>query len=265
MPNFYLKWFLIQFKNNFKSVGFYFSIVLMIIATWLFNQIGDKLYEDIKVLLYNEATDETNIVVQELLNESIDGYSFTTATSRAEIESDVLKGKASVGVIFHEGLNQAIASGEFKGQVEIIQPVGSAEGYVLREILFPYIQKAAAYSTLKGYIESKDKDIPKDIEDRILKQNEDFISDSELSIFKVIETDTLSADSVAMLSFEKIFVALLIFIALAMSLHDVIASDSDFYKVRGKAERIVLIVEKVLSQVFVYIIVCIAIMCMIKL
>lgn len=243
MNNFYIKWAILSIKRNIKSISFWTIIVIFCLISSLFVYVGNKQKNDVNVLIYVEDSDIGFKIADNLYDNDISGFNFTPVNSRDEMETLIIRGEAPCGLIFTEEFDDAIKNNDPDGEIVIRMSSDSFDGYLVEEIVYPYILTEGGDVLLKNYLEDYDED--KEAIDYAIDSYHEIQSNMGLNIYKVIEIDTedISESGNLSLDYKKICYLILITISIIFIAWNEYKNSYSLYKSLSKIKRTVLCFE----------------------
>ena len=153
-----IKWGITRFKVNIRSFSFWLITVLMTIVFILSRNVAGQYNEDTVVLVYTgDETSETADDCYRMLSESEpEGFTYERVYDEEDLRRRVSISEASCGVVF-EGLAEEIGGAGMPGIadelfVTVYQTAGSADGYVIREMVYPVVARLKAVDELSEYV-----------------------------------------------------------------------------------------------------------------
>lgn len=250
MINFYIKWALLNIKQCVKRLSFYAMTLLMALGFWLADSVIHEYNSDIVVPIYNDNGYFGQQCEEKLIENAPKGFAFYKAESEESVKKSVKRGENSCGIILEKG-----------NTIKMYRYSGSSDGYVIREIVFPVIDKLRTDEYLERYladISEFDEDygyIPNDEACEYTLSRLDYYLDTmDVDIVDVVNVD-LAADhnvdisevagpSDATLK-RTIYAVILIILTVVMAV-DTWGSDRGFYKAVPGISRVILKLEKII-------------------
>ena len=139
-----VRWGITRIKVNIKSVSFWLITTLMSTVFLLSRSIAGQYNEDTSVLVY--AGDESSEAGDEcfgMMSESEpEGFKYERVYDEEDLKRRVSISEASCGVVFDPD----------DMHVTIYQAAGSADGYVIREMIYPVLARMRAPGELTEYV-----------------------------------------------------------------------------------------------------------------
>lgn len=218
MNKLYLRYAVLSIKQNLMSPAFYMLSVLLILGIMLTSAVMKKYTENVPVLFYDESDGESEAVIEELCNNSPEGFVFLPASSKEALINQVTRGEVSCGFVFQK-------SGY---PVELYKYAGSADAYVVKEYAFSVMQNNLSDVTLGEYLDSIDSNIDKGVRTDILKLNREYIDGIKLDIFRLINISD-EKEEVKRKSRSIYINGIIVLLLFIISCADTLASDKEFF------------------------------------
>ena len=290
MIKFYFKWIIIRSIRNLTSPVFYIMTLLIALGFWLTDEAVKNYSDTVVVLIWADEGTEGSFVAEYLENNSPEGYAFVRALSRESLVEEVGKGNASCGVAFPEqtegsGAGDNITAGDTGGKGErvvIYQTAGSPEGYIVREVVYPVIQRSNAPGRLREYMLSAYNDtIPTEeaiayVEERYLN----YLDNLNIQIYNLTETERAASDRHTSKEEEKLNIfpnedtkvqngelsslssedstrtkryiyGFILLLTGAMCMYDISRCDKSFYRAFGAGRRIMLMMSSAVAMMLI--------------
>ncbi|MBO4899830.1 MAG: hypothetical protein J5509_06035 [Lachnospiraceae bacterium] len=159
-----IRWGITRFKVNIRSLSFWLITALMTIVFLLSRSVAGRYNEDTVVLVYtgDEASEAADECFELMSADTPEGFVYERIYDEEDLKRCVSISEASCGVVF-EGLtdeNRGADDGWLTGTgsgtedlyVTIYQASGSADGYVIREMVYPVIARMRAADELTEYV-----------------------------------------------------------------------------------------------------------------
>ena len=141
-----IRWGITRFKVNIRSLSFWLITALMTIVLLLAQRVAGRYNEDTVVLVYtgDESSETAEECFRIMSSDTPDGFEYERIYDEEDLKRQVSISEVSCGVVF-EGLTGDL-------QVTIYQASGSADGYVIREMVYPVIARMRAADELTEYV-----------------------------------------------------------------------------------------------------------------
>lgn len=245
--------------QTLSSFSFWLMIVLSVITLFLLKSISAQNSKDVRVLLYNDDSEIGEEIIEKLLNLDTDGFDFEECSSEDEASEKVRRSEVACAIVFNDDLDKGIKKGKIKKDVIFYQSAQSTSGYLVREMVFPFILEALSDKLLENYIlennvlESDKTDSDEtasdgtasavDALDEVLKAvadgNSDFRNNTDINIFNTIEIDAVRNDKSIDIDIVWGIMLWLLFAATLFSEVESEKSNAAVYKAVGRSERLI--------------------------
>lgn len=244
----FLKWAEACIKINLRDVIFWLTASLCIFAGGLFSHISQKQMEEVEVLLCIEDSELGQVVADMIEYEKPQGFTFTIASNRDEVMQSVIRGEAPCGFVFTEDFDRAVKEASFDGEVILYTLSGSLDGYLIKEIIYPYILTISGETLLKQYME--ENGAQREAVSFVTDIYKEFLEKREVKIYRHIalgqeENGSAKAGN-NILKMAFISISLLMF---CLSIIECYIRNKRFIKAFNRANRILLPMEYALIRV----------------
>jgi len=244
MIRFDIKWMISQAKVNLRSLSFYLLALLLGLGFWLTGLVLKEYNKDMNVVVYSKDSNLGDFVSKYFEASEYNGISFGLVDNLDELKQLVSTGDASCGIYFSDKADLLD-----KKSVVVYQTLGTIDGYVIKEILYPVMNRGQAYENLDTYLSGFEWSNSSDRE-YVLNQYQNYLDNLEVTILNVNSLGEIqeSNDDLDLATRSKrLFVYFVIVIlVMGITLYDISHTDNAFYKSFPKQRRVLLYIEKVL-------------------
>lgn len=277
-----IQWGITRFKVNIRSLSFWLITALMTIVFILSRSVAGRYNEDTVVLVYtgnesSETADECYMIMSESEPE---GFTYERIYDEEDLKRRVSISEASCGVVI-EGLADGIDGAGMSGVtddlfVTIYQAAGSADGYVIREMVYPVIARLRAVDELTEYVNRVSvTDLGSILTGEAgesaryaAQQYEKYTKTIDTGIYEMadinsahtgrtdIDTeDSGHSDTDALLHEERTAAILrivffgMIVLTVVLCLYDTVHTDGNFYRAFSRGKRAAFVIVRVLMTV----------------
>ena len=161
-----IRWGITRFKVNIRSLSFWLVTALITIVLLLAQRVAVRYNEDTVVLVYtgDESSETADECFRIMSSDTPEGFVYERIYDEEELKRQVMISEVSCGVVFEGfaegdsgfGTDVDFESGTDSGtgdlNVTIYQASGSADGYVIREMVYPVIARMRAADELTEYV-----------------------------------------------------------------------------------------------------------------
>ena len=166
MTGLYFRWIIIQLRSSLRNISFYLMTSLLAVVFILLPEVVGNVVGTAEILICPGKTECGSFCTDRLTGNPPDGFVFFQENDPDRLIKMVITNEVSCGVIFERDGSEGVMSAEDgasehagsvdSGEVRVIiyQSEGVTDGYVVREILYPYIAAFRAPAELKQYVGS---------------------------------------------------------------------------------------------------------------
>ena len=233
-----LVWVKLNIKQCFREMSFYVMLASTALVIYLLSCISVQNRRNVNVLMVCEDSEVGGSIGDELIEEASLGYDFSYVDSREELIRRVTTGEADCGIVFESRLDSKIDRGELRGAVAFYQYSGSSAGYLVREVVFPHLLKRVSNRLIEDYISEQDSGTPRAITDLIKQSNDDFVKETDISIFTIEEIERHSKNGESSVSYRGCVIAFISIFATIIMVAENERNNHNYYKALKKGLRV---------------------------
>ena len=289
MIRLYLRWCITWISANLRSVSFWLMSAVLAASFVLASDVAGNFAEDTRVLLYyndtgtggawdnNDAPAGTSYAedsyvracVDYLLEHEPEGFEFDIVYDKEALIRLVSKGDVSCGVVF--GASDDTRDARYKEReaeyidesitdkgivVTIYQSAGSADGYVVREIVYPVIARTASVDELKDYVDGiyKGQLTSDEVVSYVADRYMEYLDSLDLKLYEVrdisdpanLGTGGESPAKATAGNLPPVIIAAAFILIVALCAYDTVHTDQAFYRAFARPRRVVLYTVRIL-------------------
>lgn len=223
----FAKWAGFQIKRNLLSPSYYVLVIFMILGILLIRGVSREYSKSVDTLILNEGSEAGEKVLQRLVSDPPEGFNFIQVDDETYLIDKVTRGEVACGVIFTPELDMALANENYDGEVIYYQYAGSVDGYVVKEIIFPELQRYGCKGTVEKYLESMEVD--DSVKKEVVEYNSSYLDGTSLQLFSIVDVGSGQLKENRTFAFDRLAYAFLIAIISLIVIMDCICQDDNFY------------------------------------
>ena len=273
-----IQWGINRVKVNIRSFSFWLITALMTITFLLSHSVSGRYNEDTLVLVYtgDESLETADELYADMTADTPEGFRYERVYDEEELRRLVSVNEASCGVVFEgipdeylgsddERLAGTVTDRNFDDMhVTIYQAAGSADGYVIREMVYPVLARMRAPGELTEYVNRVAvTDLGSILTGEAgesaryaVERYEMYTQTPDTGIYEVCDIGDPGDTDVGSRIHEertasilKIVFCAMIILTTVLTLYDTVHTDRNFYGAFSRGKRVALVMVRVLTTV----------------
>ena len=251
-----IQWGINRVKVNIRSFSFWLITALMTITFLLSHSVSGRYNEDTLVLVYtgDESLETADELYADMTADTPEGFRYERVYDEEDLKRRVSISEASCGVVFDPD----------DMHVTIYQAAGSADGYVIREMVYPVLARMRAPGELTEYVNRVAvTDLGSILTGEAgesaryaVERYEMYTQTPDTGIYEVCDIgDPGDMDVGSRIHEErtasilKIVFCAMIILTTILTLYDTVHTDRNFYGAFSRGKRVALVMVRVLTTV----------------
>lgn len=252
----YVKWFILQLRCRIRSASFILLLLIMLITAGLIRNVFDRAKDVLMIPVVVDNSDAGAEVAGYLTgihdkNEGISRICFFQVTDVSELVKNVTRGKYCCGIVFDGEFDKKLKMGQTDRLIKFYQSSDSAEGYLVKEVVFSCVFRKTGGLVLSGYMDENEKELSMDVRQKILHGNERYLDENGLKVFSTEwigegNNSVKASLDPSDLAFSAVFAVISL-----IGIFEAFSENRSFLAVHSAPKRFVLSAETVLAVLLI--------------